>query len=90
MLTSQERGVFRSYTTQENGLYIFTLLPPDTYNLEVEAPGFKRYRQEGITLAAGQTASLNISLIIGAVSERIEVTSEAPLLNAENANIASD
>jgi hypothetical protein len=33
---------------------------------------------------------LNISLIIGAVSERIEVTSEAPLLNAENANIASD
>jgi hypothetical protein len=89
-LTSQERGVFRSYTTQENGLYIFTLLPPDTYNLEVEAPGFKHYRQEGITLAAGQTASLNVNLIVGAVSERIEVTSEAPLLNAENANIASD
>ena len=89
-LTSQERGVSRSYTTQENGLYSFTLLPPDTYNLEVEAPGFKHYKQEGINLAAGQTASMNINLIIGGVTERIEVTSQVPLLNAENANIASD
>jgi hypothetical protein len=89
-LTSQQRGLSRSYTTQENGLYTITLLPPDTYNLEVVTPGFKHYKQEGVALAAGQTATLNVNLVVGAVTESIEVTSQAPLLNAENANIASD
>jgi hypothetical protein len=89
-LTSPEKGFSRTYTTTDNGFYTFTLLPPGLYNLEIESPGFKRYRQEGITLAAGQAADQNISLAIGAVSENIEVTSQAPLLNAENANIASD
>lgn len=89
-LTSQGRGFSRTYTTEENGLYTITLLPPDTYNLEAEAAGFKHYKQEGINLAAGATADQNISLAVGAVTEVVEVSSQAPLLNPENANIASD
>lgn len=89
-LTSPNRGFSRTYSTVENGLYTFTLLPPDTYNLEVEAAGFKHYKQEGINLAAGETADQNVNLAVGSVNEIIEVTSQAPLLNAENANIASD
>jgi hypothetical protein len=89
-LVSPDRGLSRTYTTTDNGLYTFTLLPPGVYNLEIQAPGFKRYKQDGITLAAGQAADQNVSLVIGAVSENIEVTSQAPLLNAENANIAAD
>jgi hypothetical protein len=89
-LNSPEKGFSRTFTTAENGLYSFTLIPPGEYNLEVEAPGFKRYRQDGVTLAAGQAADQNVNLSVGAISENIEVTSQAPLLNAENANIASD
>jgi len=89
-LASPNRGFSRTYSTVENGLYTFTLLPPDTYNLEVEAAGFKHYKQEGISLAAGETADQNVNLAVGAVNEIIEVTSQAPLLNVENANIASD
>jgi Carboxypeptidase regulatory-like domain/TonB dependent receptor len=89
-LSNSDRGFTRSYSTDDNGSYTFTLLPPAAYKLEIEAPGFKHYVQDGISLAAGQAANQNISLILGAVTENVEVTSQAPLLNSENANIASD
>jgi hypothetical protein len=89
-LTSAERGISRTYSTMDSGLYSFTLLLPAVYTLEVQASGFKHYKQEGITLAAGQTAEQRVSLIVGSVTEHIEVTAQAPLLNAENANISSD
>ena len=90
VLASQGKGLSRTFTTSESGLYTFTLLPQDTYNLDIEAPGFKHLHQEGVSLVAGQAATLNISLVLGAITEHIEVTSQAPLLNAENANISAD
>jgi hypothetical protein len=89
-LTSPDRGLSRSATTDANGLYSFTLLPPAVYRLEVEAQGFKHYRQDEIALGAGQTAEQTVILVVGALTENIEVSSQAPLLNAENANISSD
>jgi hypothetical protein len=89
-LTSPSLGITHVYDTDDNGFYSFTLLPAAVYKLEIEAPGFKRYGQDGITLTAGQSAGQNVTLTLGAVTENIEVTSQAPLLNSENANIASD
>src|SRR5246127_4576594 len=71
-LVSKERGISRTYLTTDNGLYSFTLLPPATYTLQVEAAGFKHYRQDGIELIPGQTAEQKVGLIVGAVSENIE------------------
>src|SRR5260370_3502770 len=89
-LTSPDRAISRTAETGGDGLYTFTLLPSAVYTLEVEAPGFKRYKQEGITLVPGQTAQQNISLVVGVLTESIEITSQAPLMNADNANISSD
>ncbi|MGA2810111.1 MAG: TonB-dependent receptor [Candidatus Acidiferrum sp.] len=89
-LRSPELGVSRTTSTGTTGLYTFTFLPPGVYVLEVEAKGFKQYKQDGITLIAGQNAELNITVVVGAASETVEVSSQAPLLNAENANISSD
>ena len=89
-LTSSGIGFSRTYLTKETGLYTFTFLPPAVYTLEVEAKGFKHYKQEGITLAAGQTAEQNVTLVVGAVTETVEISSQAPLLNAENANVSED
>ena len=54
VLASQGKGLSRTFSTSENGLYTFTLLPQDTYNLDIEAPGFKHLHQEGVSLVAGQ------------------------------------
>jgi hypothetical protein len=89
-LTNPVQGLVRTYATGDTGLFTFSFLPPASYNLDVEAPGFKHYRQEGIALAAGQVAEQKVMLAVGAITENIEVTSQAPLLNSDNANIASD
>jgi hypothetical protein len=89
-LTSSDLGVSRTTTSGDTGLYSFTFLPPSVYALETRNPGFKQYRQEGITLAAGQTAQQDISLTVGALTESVEVTAQAPLLNTDNANISED
>jgi hypothetical protein len=89
-LTASELGISRENTTDVDGLYSFTFLPEGTYTLDVEFTGFKHYRQEGITLVAGQVAEQPVKLTIGSVAESVEVTEQAPLLNTDNANISLD
>jgi hypothetical protein len=89
-LTSPDNGITRTSETEADGLYTFTLLVPGNYTLEAEAKGFKHYKQDGITLVPGQTAEQNVSLTVGAMTDSIEITSQAPLVNADNANISSD
>src|SRR5580700_8393960 len=89
-LASPEQGISRTSSTEDAGLYVFTFLPPSVYTLETRIAGFKQYRQDGITLAAGQNAEQPISLVVGALTDSIQVTAQAPLLNADNANISED
>jgi hypothetical protein len=89
-ISSTAVGISRTYTTKDAGLYSFSFLPPSVYTLEVEAQGFKRYKQDGITLAAGQSAQQSVVLEVGAVTESVEVTAQAPLVNVDNANISED
>jgi hypothetical protein len=87
---SSEIGVTRIYTTSAQGFYSFTQLPPSTYQLEVQAKGFSSYLQNGISLDAGQSASQNVTLAIGSVTQQVVVTTEAPLINNTNANIGAE
>jgi hypothetical protein len=89
-LASPEQGISRTSSTEDAGLYVFTFLPAGVYVLDAKAPGFKQYRQEGITLAAGQNAQQPVSLVVGALTDSIQVTAQAPLLNVDNANISED
>jgi Carboxypeptidase regulatory-like domain/TonB dependent receptor-like, beta-barrel len=88
-LTSTEKGITRAFKTDTGGDFSFVLLPAGTYTLTVEAAGFKTFKQQGITLEVGQSASQAITLTIGS-SEQIVVTAEAPLLQTDNANISAE
>jgi hypothetical protein len=88
-LTSQENGIKRATVTDAGGHYSFTQLPPSTYNLAVQEKGFKEYKQNGIVLDASVSASQNVSLTVGSETQEVVVTSQASLLNTENANIAA-
>lgn len=89
-VTSPAIGVARTYTTNALGLYSFIELPPSTYQLKIEAKGFSTYVQNGITLDAGQSASQNVILNVGSVTQQVVVTSAAPLINTTNANIGAE
>src|ERR1700682_3609969 len=71
-LNSNDRGISRTSSTEGNGNYSFTLLPPSVYTLQIEAPGFKQYKQEGITLEGGQNIEQKISLTVGVTTETVD------------------
>ena len=71
-----ERQVF----SDENGNYRVIGLPPGSYTLMAELPGFATYRREEILVRAGTNLTVNIEMQVGAVTETISVTAETPMV----------
>src|SRR5258708_6964452 len=63
-------------STDNQGSYTVPFLKPGMYDVSVEAAGFKKSTQENLVLNVGQTATLNITLVVGAVNESVTVTAE--------------
>ena len=61
------------------GEYAVDALMPGKYKVEVQAANFKTATQD-VTLEVGQVLPLNFTLSAGAVTETVEVTSEAPMV----------
>ena len=87
-LTSKETGVTQQTTTNAAGGFRFPLLRPGVYTLLAKAQGFSTLTQD-VTAGVGQITSASLQLRVGTSSETIEVTGAAPLLETENANIAT-
>lgn len=88
-LTSTQIGISRTLTTDASGRYTFTQLPPSTYILSIEANGFETYKQTGIVLDAAQSATQNVTLIVGTAAQQVVVNAQASQLNTDNANLAA-
>jgi len=87
-ITNVQTGVSRTVVTNEKGLYRAPLLPLGTYEVVAELPGFKNFKQTDITLSVGQTAVVNATLSVGAVSETITVSStDIPALDIARIDI---
>lgn len=86
--TETDKGLTRQSQTDATGRYILPNLPVGPYTLEVKSSGFKDYRQTGIRLAVGQTINLNVQLVVGSVSEVVEVTGSASMVESKDSAIA--
>jgi hypothetical protein len=86
-LRNVETGATRTLVTEAAGGYRFLNLPVGQYELTVELPGFSRYVRQGLTVSLNQDAVVDVQLQPAAVSESIEVTADAPLLNTTNAEV---
>jgi hypothetical protein len=73
-------------TTDAGGVYSIPFLRPGGYKITVTANGFKTYNRENITLTVGQIAGIDVHLEVGAVSESVNVTAEAALLETQTAS----
>jgi hypothetical protein len=82
--TEELTGIRHDTVSKERGDYALPFLPVGPYRIEVEAQGFKTFTQTGLKLEAGQEVQLPISLELGAMSEKVTVTAEAPLLQTAN------
>src|SRR5579864_2532916 len=77
----------RTVTTNAGGTYRVDLLPSGTYDVEVSAQGFKKFRQNGIVLEINRTARVDAALSIGALTEEVTITADAVMVNTSNAQI---
>lgn len=88
-LSSSESKLERTVVTGAQGEYRFLALPPGTYALAVTAQGFAHYQQTGLQLLVNTPATANVQLKVGAATENVTVTSEAPALNLVDASIGN-
>ena len=65
----QATGVTRGVTSNEQGLYSIPALPPGSYDIVVEAAGFRSVHQTGIVLEVDQRATLDFPLTIGGATD---------------------
>ena len=68
-VTSADTGQVRTTTTSANGSYNVGLLPPGSYRVRFDAPGFKEAEVPSATIVVTETETLNQSLQVGAQSE---------------------
>src|SRR5215472_7621547 len=79
-VTSPQTGLSRTTTTNDSGLYSFPQLPAGTYDLTVEANGFKLTKRTGASLTVGAVATVDVPLEVGATQETVSVTAEVPVV----------
>ena len=89
VLTIAKSKTERTVTTGDQGQYQFLLVPPGTYTLSVSAPGFRRYEQKDLALLVNTPATANVQLKVGATTEVITVTSEAPAIDMVDASLGN-
>src|SRR6201998_4350467 len=87
-LKSQENGSTQAQSTNSRGVYRFSLLPPGRYTVSVAVAGFQQANATAV-VTIGQATTVNIALALGEASSTIEVTSDAPLLQTENADVST-
>ncbi|MGB6386098.1 MAG: TonB-dependent receptor [Terriglobales bacterium] len=84
-----ERGVVWNATTNDSGSFSILRLPVGTYTADATATGFDKSVYPAFTLVLNQTARLTFQMKVGKVSETVEVTGAAPILQTEDAQVST-
>jgi hypothetical protein len=83
-----DTGLTRTVLSGEDGSYRIEFLPVGNYSIEVKATsGFKKAIRGGVVLRVSDTASIDIALEVGAVSEEVTITTAPPDVNTNNAEL---
>ncbi|MEK7405610.1 MAG: TonB-dependent receptor [Acidobacteriota bacterium] len=82
-----QTGVAVKTVTNEEGIYQLLYLLPGMYNVTAQASGFKTLARQGIEIRINDRVELNLTLEVGAATERIEVVGETPLLQTATASM---
>src|ERR1700742_2575097 len=88
-VTDVDRGTIYDTKTNESGRFNFSQVPIGTYDAKVEASGFETIVQSHLTLVLNQTARLDFKMKVGAVTNTVQVTSEAPQLQSDTTQVST-
>jgi hypothetical protein len=77
----------QTQVTNENGSYRFPAVPPGTYTLAYELSGFNSAKREGVEVALGFTANINVELALASLQETLTVTGESPVIDTSATSV---
>lgn len=88
-ITNLETGLRRSAKTDAAGRFNFPQLKPGTYSVKAQAQGFEPQQNDNVISGLGQKQTVDFTLRVARSNETVEVNSESPLINPENANTST-
>lgn len=86
-LTNEDTGVVTAGVSSPEGEFTFPLLIPGPYRLVASAPGFQTLTRSNIVLELGRVSRVDLTMQVGQVTDSIEVSSSAPLLESETSTV---
>src|SRR5438105_953234 len=89
-VVEESTGVRASQRTEANGQYRFSNLHIGKYDLVVNAAGFTRTSLKGVAIELNKTATQNITLAVGQLSQSVEVVEAAETIDTSTAQIQSN
>ena len=88
-LANTSTNASRSSRSNSDGLYVFPDLVPGTYNVKVEATGFKSESRTNVELQVQQTARVDFALEVGQLNQSVVVSGSLDQLTTENATVGT-
>jgi hypothetical protein len=84
---NQDTGQSLTFTSNDQGTYLANLLPPGTYRVEVDAPGFQKVVSNGNVVTVDNVARVDVALQPGTATQSVEVTGANPLVNTTSSSL---
>jgi hypothetical protein len=87
--TNVQTNIARSITTDEDGRFLISELAPGPYEVLVEQQGFSKELRRGLVLTVGRDAVVNFSLKVGSITQQVEISGDAPLVNTTSSEVSA-
>ncbi|MGB8012006.1 MAG: carboxypeptidase regulatory-like domain-containing protein [Terriglobales bacterium] len=78
-------GIARETTTGTDGHYIYPLLPPGSYTVKIEAPGFQTFTAQNVEVTITKYSEVDATLMLAGSSQTVEVSAAPPLVETSTA-----
>lgn len=89
MVINKATGQVRDVLTDADGAYAFRDLQVGVYDLNITHSGFKIYLRAAVNVSLNNTVREDVSMEVGTASESVTVTTDAPILQTERADVSS-
>ena len=86
--TQTETSQVQTTVSSSDGSFVLPGLPVGGYSLQVSAKGFRKYVQTGLVLEVGQNVQVNIPLSVGSVSQEVQVSADAAMVETQDTSIS--
>src|SRR5207244_7902872 len=83
-LNNEQTNIKRTTVTNDQGEYAFAAIDPGNYSVRAVLQGYKTIERGGIRIGTQQFLTLDLTMEVGAISENITVTGQAPLIETSN------